>query len=134
MKLRQAGGYASCSWDRQLRVWRDHVKSAELQEQHAKLLRVHDPFAARKADVQISEYEKSHPRFNPPSLAVRTSDFLSLEQCSCRCFAFDGASKAKHRQVPCAVCLHLLAGCESKACHNRHPALQVLANPLQCTA
>jgi hypothetical protein len=71
VKLRRNGGYATCSWDRTLRVWRDHIKSPELQEQHAKILHVHDPFAARKADVEMSEYEKSHPRFEPPSLSVR---------------------------------------------------------------
>jgi hypothetical protein len=74
VKLKEFSGYASCSWDRTLRIWRSHVKPPELLEHHAWAVKAHDPFAKRVAPTGVSDFEKSNPRFIPPSLMVRHSD------------------------------------------------------------
>lgn len=70
-KVRELAGYATCSWDKSLRVWKGHVKPAEVQEHYARVLRVHDPFVKRTVESAMSEYERQNPRFVPPSMQVR---------------------------------------------------------------
>lgn len=46
------------------------------------MLRVHDPFkAAQQAEHLVSAYERSHPRFHPPSLLVRSASPRDNQRC-----------------------------------------------------
>jgi hypothetical protein len=91
VKVKEQSGYATCSWDMTLRIWKSHVMPASMIEHHAGVFKVHDPFAARCTETSISDFERSHPRFVLPSL-VR---FLRLPRSPpvtlCCCLLITGA-------------------------------------------
>ena len=104
-----AGGYATCGWDRTLRIWKAHHKPQELREQHDRILKVHDPFAARKAEVQMSEFERAHPRFKPASLSVRSAqhNFSLLRRSALRKWRGSASTSWQARRCVCITLWHL---------------------------